>query len=119
MDLTEFMIPASARLVDAADAIEHNHNRAIVVVEGKKVLGIISEGDILRALLRDADIHAPILDFVNFSFKFLKERDVNGALALFRQYGISLIPVVDDNFHFQDVITLGDILSQVTLDRPS
>lgn len=111
----DFTIPDSATLLDAVDVIAHNRNRCAITISGDKVTGIISEGDIMRALLKGADIHAPLASFTNPSFKFLRSRDLGAALALFRRHGISLVPVLDEDFTLIDVVLLPDVLEKASL----
>ena len=114
-NLGDYTIPEDATLLDAVDAIAHNHSRCVITTSGDKVTGIISEGDIMRALLKGSDIRAPLVGFANPSFKFLGVRDLKKALELFREYGISLVPVLDNNFILRDVVLVSDVLENVTL----
>ena len=115
MILEDFTIPLSCTLLDAAETIEHNHSRCAIVLEAEKVVGILSEGDVLRALLRGANVHSPISEYFNPSFKFLGNVDKKKALELFREHGITLIPVMDDDFRLIGVITWKDILDGVRI----
>lgn len=115
MRLDDYTVPLSGTLLHAVEVMEHNNSRCSVVVEDQKVAGVISEGDVLRALLRSADIRAPIKNFVNVGFKFLEQRDHEEALDLIRKYGITLVPIVDRDLHLVDVITLKDVLGWVRL----
>jgi CBS domain-containing protein len=114
-DLRYFTVEAGARLLDAAEAIAHNRSRCVIVVDGGKVTGVISEGDLVRALLGGADIHAPLETFAQVGFKFLVQRDLARALDLMRQHGISLIPVLTPGLGLSDVITLADVLARVRI----
>jgi len=111
----EFTISATATLLDAAARIEANHSRSVFVMAGDVVEGVISEGDILRALLRGADVRAPLRDFVHHDFKFLTAWDDAKALELMRRYGITLVPVVDGHLKLVSVIRLQDLLGRVIL----
>jgi CBS domain-containing protein len=113
--LASVLLPESARLIDAVQVIRRNRSRCAVVVSGERVIGVISEGDILRALLNDADVHAPITEWINHGFKFLAEPRPAAALELMRKYGITLVPVLDADFRLTEFITLGDMLAQVQL----
>ncbi len=115
MRLDDFTIPLSGTLLDAVEVMEHNHSRCAVVMDTDKVVGVISEGDVMRALLRSADIRAPIKSFMNVGFRYLEGKDHDKALELIRRHGISLVPIVDSELHLVDVITLIDILGAVRL----
>ena len=114
-DSSDYVVAHGATLLDAAEVIEHSHSRSAVVVEGEKVVGIISEGDILRALLKGVGVHAPLADFVNYSFKYLDSPDLERAVDLFKEFGIALIPILDKDFKLIDVMTLHDTLNSSKL----
>lgn len=111
----EFTIAVTATLLDAAARIESNRSRSVLVLSGDVVIGIISEGDILRALMRGVDIRAPLQSFVRHDFKYLTERNMDKALELVRQFGIALVPIVDSHLRLIDVIPLSQILELVRL----
>lgn len=115
MDMSYYVIDASGTLLGAAKAIAKNQSRCVVVVDRGKAVGVISEGDLVRALLRGTDIYSPLQPFIHHGFVFLEKKDSRRALELFRTHGISLIPVLDEDFTVKDVITMNDILSRVTL----
>lgn len=113
--LSANLIPQESRLIDAIQAIKENRNRCVIVHSGDKIVGVLSEGDVMRALLHGADIHSPLEDWLSHDFKFLPTADQQEALELMRRYGITMIPVLDENFALRDVVTLVDILQRVEL----
>jgi CBS domain-containing protein len=115
MDLNRYTVESSGTLLDAAEAIASNRSRCVVVMNGGKAVGVISEGDLVRALLRGTDIYSPMQSFIHHGISFLSERDMAKALELFRTRGISLIPILNDELRLEDVITLQQLLAQVKL----
>jgi CBS domain-containing protein len=108
-NLTPYLTTETATLLEAARVIRGNYARTAVVVddfETRKVLGVISEGDILEASLQGVDVHTPITEFVNHSFTYLHEADETAAQQRFAQHGFGLIPVVDDQMQLQHVYTM-------------
>lgn len=114
-DLSNYVLDLDSTLLDAAQVIERNHSRCAVVVTEGKVIGVIAEGDLLRATLQGSTIYANVKKFVKLDFKYLKSRDEEAALSLFKAYGFTLIPVLDDDFHLIDVIPISDILDKARL----
>lgn len=106
----DFTINRRATLLDAAERIERNHSRAVIVTEGEKVIGVIGEGDVLRALLNGVDIHAPLDDFVQHNFKYMHAPEPAECLALFKRHGITMVPIVDEEFRLTGVLTLQQVL---------
>lgn len=118
MDLSYYTVESNGTLLDAAQAIASNHSRCVVVVDHGKVIGVLSEGDLVRALLRGTDIYSPMQPFIHHGIVFLEQREMGRALALFRSHGISLIPILDEELKLHDVITLNELLTQVQLISP-
>lgn len=108
--LLVYVIEDSARLIDAAQAIIRNKSRCGIVVSVGKVVGVISEGDILRALLKGVDLHSSIDPWTNRGFRFLASKDYGAAHRIMAEKGAALVPVLDEEFQLVDVITALDLL---------
>jgi CBS domain-containing protein len=115
MNLTQYTVNSSGTLLDVAQAIVANQSRSVIVTRSEKVIGIISEGDLLRAFLRGTDINASLEPFIRHGISYLRNRDMHQALDLFRKFGISLVPIITENLILQDVITLQNLLAEVEL----
>lgn len=117
--LIDFMIPLQSTLLDAAYKIQKNCARAVLVTEdkvSKKVLGIVSEGDILRSLLSGHSIHSSLDVCVQHGFKYLVERiDYEKAWELVRNHNLSLIPVLGKGFELIDVLPTLELYSRLKL----
>ena len=113
--LAKYVVPLGSTLLDAIEVIKHNRSRCVVVTSADTVVGVLSEGDIMSALLHNADVHAQIDSFIHYDFKFLSERNLSKALDLMRRFGVTLIPIVDHRLVFIDVITTADVLGAATL----
>lgn len=108
--LLVYVIEDSARLIDAAQTIIRNKSRCGIVLSGGKVVGVISEGDILRALLKGVDMHSSIDPWTNRGFRFLASKDYGAAHRIMAEKGVALVPVLDEEFQLVDVITALDLL---------
>lgn len=115
MDLSKYTVEANGTLLDVAEVIAANLARCAIVIENGKTVGVISEGDLVRALLRGVDLHSSVDSCINHSFIFLQRRNLRDALDIFRAKGVSLIPVVSVDMSLEDVITLQECLAQVSL----
>jgi CBS domain-containing protein len=107
--LEDFYIRDSATMEQAIAMIQKNASRCVLVVgAGQKVVGVFSEGDVLRAILTGVDVHTPLRSLIKPSFHYLHTRDMVAARKLLLA-GITLIPVLDDDFRLQSVLTLRDV----------
>ena len=106
-----FIIQKDRSILEALRLINQNNNRAVIVLDKKAVVGTISEGDIIRSLLKNKKISSPLSKIMNKSFKFLTKDNRSVALRYFKKNPVSLLPVVDKKMRIMDIITLKDILS--------
>jgi len=113
MELNKYCLKSSSFIIDAIECIENNNSRcAIVINSHNKVIGVVSEGDIIRLLLDQVNLKSPLKNIINKSFKFLKnDEKINEDLVLdFIFKGITLIPIINDDRELIDVIISSDFL---------
>lgn len=72
---SNFLIDYNSNIIDAVYKIQQNKSREVIILSKKKVLGILSEGDILRCILKGISLHSPVSKHYNKNFKFLNEKN--------------------------------------------
>lgn len=98
------------RIKEVMESFEENHERVVCVLNKNKIiLGVVSQGDIIRALAGDIDIYANIMQIIQPSFLYLHKRDMKEAYKIFKEKKITLLPIVSDEFRLIDMITSDDI----------
>ena len=112
--LAVYCVTPTYTIREALNQIEENRSRGVFVIgNGDRVEGFLSQGDIIRALCVGADIYSSIRHFSSQSFLYLKDRDMDKAFGLLKERGMTLFPVVDDDFKLIDVITLFDVMEYI------
>ena len=96
--------------------IKRNGSRTIIVLDKKiknKLLGTLSEGDIQRALINNADVLEKIGKFYNKNPKkiFIKNIKNIKLKKMFIDNQIGLTPVVDSKNKLKKIITWNDIFT--------
>ena len=113
ISIEKYIVSIDGIIKDAVELINKNKSRCVVVVnEDYKVFGVVSEGDILRILIDGKNIYTPIRNSININFKYLNYFDKKKSLNLVRNYGITLIPIVDENLILKDVISIHDLIPE-------
>lgn len=108
--MTKFCVLKNFTIKETIDRINSSRNRAAIVVNNEEaVIGVVSQGDIIRALNSGKSIYSRVDGILQPNFISLKERDMEKAYNVFRKKAITLLPVVDEDFKLQSVITLIDI----------
>ena len=107
-----FIVNKEEKLESIIQKIVLNAHRTVLVVEKKKVVGLISEGDILKSLIYKKNMNATASSIMNKSFKFLlKKRYVTSKKNFSKTSSCSLIPIVNSKMELKDLITLKKFLS--------
>lgn len=97
---------------EVMEQFESSNDRvAIVLNQSGKVIGVVSQGDILRSLSAGGSIYAQVRQIIKDSFLHLYSCNMEEAYAIFKKKKITLLPVINYDGILTDVITLDDIFS--------
>lgn len=108
--MENYCVKQTFTIKEVMEEFELNKERvAVVVNETEKVVGVISEGDIIRALVSGVNMYTNISSIIKPSFLYTNSFDLDSAYKLFRRHKITMIPVVDKSFNLKNVITLDNI----------
>lgn len=105
-------LPATAKLRDVIRVMAENNIGLVVIVEGDKPVGVVSERDIIRALAKglglDADVRA-VGTFENL-VKVKPDTPVYEVVKTMRERGIRHVLVVDDEGKLKGVVSVRDMI---------
>lgn len=108
--LGKYCVNENYTIKEVLEQFENSNDRVAVVVNNSgKVIGVVSQGDILRALSAGTDLYVQINQIIRNSFLHLYSRDLQEAYAIFRKKKITLLPVISYDNELISVITLDDI----------
>jgi CBS domain-containing protein len=109
---SQFVLPATSLINEALKAITANRRGAVIIVDDKnKVVGIASDGDIRRALLRGSNTFTPISKAMNPHCLFIRKdsaEDKNPDRFFKAHPKITIVPVVTANFVLSHIYKLPD-----------
>ena len=92
------------------DELPDSTTRLLFVLEGKTLIGTLTDGDIRRGLLKNREISEGVSLYMNQSFKRLRKEDVNPeSLAKFRTQDIWMLPVLNVQGGIEQVINLKEV----------
>jgi CBS domain-containing protein len=106
-------ITAESTVTDAVAALgDHNIGALVVADDDRRVVGILSERDVVRALASDGSgvLHRRVADLMTRSVTTCGRRDtVDEVMALMTDRRIRHVPVVDDGA-LTGLVSIGDVV---------
>lgn len=114
--INKYLIKETESILGASLAIKNNKSRCLLVSKKQKILGVVSEGDILNALIDGKSVFTNVREIYNKNLKYLSKEDLIKAFSLLKKYGISLVPVLTKSLKLKGVYTENYILKKIKFD---
>jgi dTDP-glucose pyrophosphorylase len=104
MEVRKFFITPEASIREAISQLDQTAKKLLVVVENNKLIGIITDGDIRRWILKNGDITKPIHLIMNTSPVYLKEEERGRALDIMRHRSVEGIPLLNEHHEVVEIL---------------
>lgn len=108
MEVSKLVITPEVSIRDAIRQLDQTAKKLLVVVENKKLIGIITDGDIRRWILKNGDITQPVQLVMNKSPVYLKEEERSKVLETMRHKSIEGIPLLNESHEVVDIVFWSD-----------
>ncbi|MFB6490587.1 MAG: CBS domain-containing protein [Thermoproteus sp. AZ2] len=105
-------LPPTAKLRDVVRAMAENNVGLIVIVEGDRPVGVVSERDVIRALARGIGLDADVRAVGTFEglVEVKLDAPVYDVVKAMRERGIRHVLVVDDEGRLKGVVSVRDMI---------
>lgn len=79
--------------------------KTLLVLNKKKLVATLSDGDIRRGLISGKKLDAKVIEICNFDFKYVNNvNDKYKIKNIFQKFNLPLIPVIDQQSRIKDII---------------
>ena len=113
----KLFVPAGAQLKRLIHLMNENQKGVVVILEGTKPAGILTERDIVEILYKGSSLDDPVRKYSRKTLVTTRgERTVAYALNLTLENKIRRVIVVDDSGDFLGMVTLQDLLKYLEED---
>lgn len=100
-----FLVAPETTVVEAMQCIDRNAKGILFVTDADaKLLGVVTDGDIRRWLIKSGDLQAPVERFMNCQPRLIYRKDVRLAQEYMQKYSITALPVVTARGCITDLI---------------
>lgn len=117
---SNYYIRGNNTLVDALEQIEHLSGDAqtlFVVNDAEQLQGVLTEGDIRRALIAGAQVTAMVEEVMNRHFYYFRQGHIDTtAFEEKRKLGALLIPILDEGGKIVEIVNLRKYVSMLPID---
>ncbi|CEO87784.1 sugar phosphate nucleotidyltransferase [Syntrophaceticus schinkii] len=110
--IKKVLVGPNISIKEALKKMDQSTLQVLIIVDDiEKVLGIVTDGDVRRAVINNIDFTNPIRLIMNphpITIQFPIEKQK--ALQEMRKHGISHLPVVNENKQIKDLLLLNDFI---------
>lgn len=99
------MVPEWTALREGLQSMDKGGLQILLVVDAyERLVGILTDGDVRRALLQGTSLDVPVNLVMNRSFTSLTSRDVHQAHDLIRRSSFNQVPILDADGHVTNLV---------------
>lgn len=109
MDIQTLFINRDTSIKKTIEKLEKTAKKILVVVEDNKLVGVVTDGDIRRWILKSGDLSSPVNMIMNTNPIYLNERNKAKANEMMKKYSIESIPLVNEYNEVIDIIFWNDL----------
>lgn len=109
-DIKAYLISEKASILEAMKVIDKGEERTGFLVDSKrKLIKVITDGDIRRAILKGAEIHDAVRDIHDQGPHVFHERQSLDEARKYLSKKVTVVPVVDDRMIVKGLIRFHDV----------
>lgn len=114
------LLDESEKIMKAVEVLQETSLQLVLIVnESKQLTGVVTDGDIRRAILGSVSFDLPISTVMNKNpITISKETPRESIIQLFKNKAISKIPIVDQQKNIIDLCSIDDFINIAKYDNP-
>lgn len=109
MEIKNLLVNKYISIRKSIDILDKYGKKIVIVVEDKKLIGVVTDGDIRRWIVKNGDISSSIENIMNKTPKYLIEKEKNKVKDIMNKYKIEAVPIVNEKSEVIDIIFWNDI----------
>ncbi len=102
--IKRLLVPKTATILEAIRTLDETHERIVLVMDGEKLAGVLTDSNVRKAILQNASLSDPVTTVMTAKPITVSEENRSQGPAIMRQRGIDAIPVIDDNGTLLDML---------------
>lgn len=104
MEIDKLCIRQDRTIIESIKQLDQTGYKILLVVDEERLIGVITDGDIRRWILKNGDFNVSVKQMMNTNPVCLLEKDIKKADALMKARYIEAIPIVDIEKKVKNVV---------------
>jgi len=114
-----FILSPSKKINDALKNLNKSQMGIVFICKNKKLLGIITEGDIRRVLIKTSNLDITLGQFCKKKYIYsYKDFDLRKLKQIFFKLNLKAIPIIEKNKNLIGAITIDDLKTKHQINNP-
>lgn len=111
--IDKYCVQVDATIKDAMEAIDRNLTGGVFIVdENKRVIGVVTDGNVRRAILNGYSIYDGVKDIYTTNFKYVNKLvSKQKVKEIMLNFKIRQLPLLDEHGRLSEIYFLDDIIS--------
>jgi dTDP-glucose pyrophosphorylase len=112
MDIQEILVSADTSIKKCINLLDQTAKKIVIIVEGRKLKGVITDGDIRRWILKNGSLDENVDSIMNCSPIYLRQADAYRAEQVMKEKFIEAIPILNEQNEIVDIIFWHDTFNK-------
>ena len=112
MKVHEFFVSKEDTIIDSIKVLDQTARKIVLVVEEERLLGVVTDGDIRRWILKNGSLDECVYKIMNVQPIFITNQEKYKAEEIFASKKIEALPVVDKEQKVIDIVFWNDVLNE-------
>ncbi|MDR7857542.1 nucleotidyltransferase family protein [Tissierella sp.] len=112
MNVQDLFINENLPIKDALKKLDETAKKILLVVENNKLIGVLTDGDIRRWILKNGNLNEPVSLIMIKTPKYIFEEDMINAKEVLKEYSIEAVPVLNKEREVIDIIFWNDKINK-------
>lgn len=110
MDARPFCIPPDVSVLESIQTLDHLGRKVLFVCEREHLVGVVSDGDIRRYILKNGDLYRPVSEMMYRNPRFVRLGERRRAQELMHEQSLLAIPALDEEGRVMEVYLWNELV---------
>lgn len=115
--LEDILISEDITVLQALQKLDVTAKKVLFVVRDKKLVAVLTDGDVRRWILANGSLEAPIRKSANYQPKYLMENEAENAISYLNRQGIDAVPILNDMHEIIQIVFKKEDLNALKTDE--